>query len=170
MRRLELIAALDEVAEILSSRSVTARVYIVGGAAMALAYDSERFTHDIDAVILDGHGAVIAAVHEVARRRGLPMSWLNEQASSYVPRGEDRRGLVVFDHPSLRVIAASPERMLAMKCMSARPTDIPDLRLLVDMLGYSTPAQVVDTTAALFPDEAMPERSRATIAALFGEQ
>ena len=94
---------------------------------MAMAYDGESFTHDIDAVILDSHSAVTSAVREVARRRGWPTSWLNEQASAYVPKSEDRRGRLVFDHPSLRVTAASPERMLAMKTMSARPADISDL-------------------------------------------
>ena len=127
MGRRDLLAALEEVAEILRTRRQTARIYIVGGAAMAMAYDSERFTHDIDAVILDSHGAVTSAVHEVAGRRGLPTSWLNEQASAYVPKSEDRRGRVVFDHPCLRVTAASPKRMLAMKTMSARPADISDL-------------------------------------------
>ena len=167
MRPMDWRELLEEVAEILNSKRVTARVYIVGGAAMAMAYDSERFTHDIDGVILDGHGPLIAAVHQVAQRRGLPMSWLNEQASAYMPRGGDPGGRVVFDHPSLRVTAASPERMLAMKAMSARPTDISDLKLLVDRLGYTTPEQVLDTTASLFPDQPLPERSIATVVALF---
>ena len=107
-----------------------------------MAYDSDKFTHDIDALIVDSHTAVTRAVHEVVRRRGLPTSWLNEQATAYMPAGEDSRSRVVFDHPCLRVIAASLERMLAMKAMSARPTDIPDLRLLVDLLGYITPVEV----------------------------
>ena len=170
MDRQELLAALGEVADLLKVRRVTARIYIVGGAAMALAYDNERFTHDIDAVILDNHGAVIAAVHEVARRRGLPTSWLNEQASAYFPRGDDRSGRAVFDHPNLRVTAASPERMLAMKVMSARPTDIPDLRMLVEMLEYTTPDQVMATTKSVFPGERLPKRSETTIAMLFGDQ
>jgi hypothetical protein len=136
---------------------------------MAMAYDSERFTHDTDAIILDSHGAATSAVHEVAGRRGLPTSWLNEQASAYVPKSEDRRGRVVFDHPCLRVTAASPERMLAMKTMSARPADIPDLRRLIEMLGYSTPDQVMATTASVSPDQRLSKRSEATIAYLFGD-
>lgn len=170
MGRAELVAALGEVADILQARRQTARIYIVGGAAMAMAYDSDRFTHDIDAVVLDGHGAVVSAVHEVARRYGWHTSWLNDQAAAYMPRGDDYRGRVVFDHPSLRVTAASPERMLAMKIMSARPADIPDLRLLVGILGYSTPDQVRDTATSVFPGERLSERSEAAITKLFGEQ
>ena len=112
MGRPEFVAALGEVADILGARSQTARIYIVGGAALAVAYDSDRFTHDIDAVALDGHSAVVSAVHEVARRHGWHTSWLNDQAAAYTPRGDEYRARVVFDHPSLRVTAASPERML----------------------------------------------------------
>ncbi len=152
-------AALTDVAEILERRRASARVYIVGGAAMALAYDSDRCTRDIDGLITDGYAELTRAVREVARRRGLPSSWLNEQASSYIPRGEDRRGRAVFDHPALRVIAASPERMLAMKVMSARRADIGDIRTLLGILGF-TAAQVWETVAKVFPDEPPPERSR----------
>ena len=163
----ELVEAIGELAELLRTRRTTARLYIVGGAAMAMAYGSDRFTHDIDALILDNHTAVTRAVVEVARRRGLPASWLNEQATAYMPKGDDVHGRVVFDHPGLRVTAASPERMLAMKVRAARVTDIPDLRLLVDILGYTTPEQVEETALSVFGNEPLPQRSISTIATLF---
>ena len=46
------------------------RLYVAGGAAMALAYDAERLTRDIDAAITHGHSAVMDAVRVVARDRG----------------------------------------------------------------------------------------------------
>ena len=58
MGRRELVAALEELADLLATRRTTARIYIVGGAAMAMAYDNDRFTHDIDAVLLDSHTVV----------------------------------------------------------------------------------------------------------------
>ena len=163
----ELVEALKELAELLRTRRTTARLYIVGGAAMAMAYGSDRFTHDIDALILDNHTAVTRAVEEVARRRGLPTSWLNEQATAYMPKGDDVHSRVVFDHPGLRVTAASPERMLAMKVRAARVTDIADLQLLVDILGYTTPEQVEETALSVFGNEPLPPRSISTIANLF---
>ena len=163
----ELVEALEELAEILRGRGTTACLYIVGGAAMAMAYGSDRFTHDIDALILDNHTAVTRAVVEVAHRRGLPTSWLNEQATAYMPKGDDVHSRVVFDHPGLRVTAASPERMLAMKVRAARVTDIPDLQLLVDILGYTTPEQVDETALSVFGNEPLPQRSISTIATLF---
>ena len=43
----------------------------------------------------------------VAAELGLPRWWLNEQASAYVARGGDPAAPRVFDHPGLRVSAAS---------------------------------------------------------------
>ena len=163
MNRDDFHAALTDVAEILSRSRASARVYIVGGAAMALAYDDDRYTRDIDGLITDGYAELTEAVREVARRRGLPSSWLNEQASSYIPPGEDRRGRAVFDHPALRVIAASPERMLAMKVMSARRADIEDIRTLLGILGFTAAAEVWEAVQKVFPDEPPPERSRAIV-------
>jgi hypothetical protein len=53
---------------------------VVGGAAMALAYDATRVTRDIDATFVP-HGVVIDEARHVADDLGLPYWWLNEQAS-----------------------------------------------------------------------------------------
>ncbi len=165
--RLDLLAALTAVAEKLNRRSVVARIYIVGGAAMALAYDANRVTRDIDALVLEGHGAVFDAVREVARERGLSPSWLNEQASAYMPR-QDRRGVVVFDNPNMRVIAADADRLLAMKVRSARRSDLADIELLAHRLGTSTPEEIFAVVEAVYPNEAIPDRGRLVVEELFG--
>jgi hypothetical protein len=64
-------------------RGVVADIYVVGGAAMALAYDGRRSTRDIDAVF-QPHGIVLEESRAVAAELGLPAWWLNEQASVYV--------------------------------------------------------------------------------------
>ena len=45
----ELLTALDTE---LAARGVTADVYLVGGAAMALSFESSRTTRDLDAVFV----------------------------------------------------------------------------------------------------------------------
>ena len=167
MNRLELLDALSAVAERLRSQSATARVYIVDGAAMALAYDGDRVTRDIDALILEGHGPLTEAVRTVARQRGLPDSWLNEQASSYLPTDDDRRSTVVFDDPALRVVAAAPERILAMKVRAARRTDLADIEMLIGLLDLASSDEVFHVVESVYPDEAVPERGRIAVEALF---
>jgi hypothetical protein len=101
---------------------VVADLYIFGESAMALAYDARRATRDIDAVF-QPHGVVLDEARGVADELGLPHWWLNEQASAYVAPGGDATAPRVFDHRGLRVAAASPEHLLAMKVLAARRRD-----------------------------------------------
>jgi hypothetical protein len=101
----------------LAKRGVVADIYVFGGAAMALAYDSRRATRDVDA-LFKPHGIVLEEARAVGAELGLPSWWLNEQASSYVAPGGDPSASRVFDHPGLRVFAASPEHLLAMKALA----------------------------------------------------
>ena len=78
---------------------VVADLYVFGGAAMALAYDSRRATRDIDAVF-QPHGVVLEQAQAVADELGWPRWWLNEQASIYVAPGGDAAAPKVFDHPA----------------------------------------------------------------------
>lgn len=52
MDRDEILAALTAVGTQLDGRGVVADLYVVGGAAIALAYDARRATRDIDAVFV----------------------------------------------------------------------------------------------------------------------
>ncbi len=50
MDREEIVAALTDLAAELRQRGASADMYVVGGAAIALAYDERRATRDIDAL------------------------------------------------------------------------------------------------------------------------
>ena len=127
--RAEIERAFTALGERLVRRGVVADVFVVGGAAMALAYDAARVTRDVDAVFKP-HGIVMEEARKVADDLGLPYWWLNEQASVYISGKEDASKRRVFDHPGLRVMAASPAHVFAMKARAARTRDIDDLRLL----------------------------------------
>jgi predicted nucleotidyltransferase len=160
---------LTRLAERLDRRGVTGDLYVFGGAAMALAFDARRATRDIDALFVP-HGIVLEEAREVAKEFGLPHWWLNEQASAYVAPGGDASAPRVFDRPGLRVTAASPEHLLAMKVLAARPRDIEDVRTLVDHLGLVSAAQVLAVSATVFPDEPVPDRARLLIEDLFDDR
>ena len=139
-------------------RGVIADLYIFGGAAMALAYDARRATRDIDAVFKP-HGIVLEEARSVADELGLPAWWL-KQASAYVAPGGDPSAPRVFDHPGLRVAAASPEHLLAMKVLAARRRDGDDIRFLIQRLNLTSVDQVLAVCAEVFPDEPVPDRAR----------
>ena len=71
MGRAELERAFTRLGERLVRRGVVADIFVVGGAAMALAYDAERVTRDVDAMFVP-HGVVLDEARAVADDLGLP--------------------------------------------------------------------------------------------------
>lgn len=63
----ELERAFTALGERLTMRGIVADVFIVGGAAMALAYDAQRVTRDVDAVFVP-HGLRRQKITGGARR------------------------------------------------------------------------------------------------------
>jgi hypothetical protein len=74
----------------------------------------------------------------------------------------------VFDHPGLRVTAASPRHIFAMKALAARTGDIEDLRLPADTIGVDSAETAMQICAEFFPDEDLPPRAAAILQELFG--
>lgn len=165
--RATIVAAFTRLGERLVRRGICAEVYVFGGAAVALAYDAQRVTRDIDAVF-SSHGPLIEESRVVARELGLPDWWLNEQASAYVAPGGDPQAARVFEHPGLRVSAASPEHLLAMKIHAARRRDAPDIALIAKHLGIDSAAAALEVAALVFPDDPVPPRAVPMLEELFG--
>lgn len=165
--RAELERAFTALGDRLVRRGVVADVFVVGGAAMALAYDATRVTRDVDATFVP-HGIVLDEARNVADELGLPYWWLNEQASVYVSGKDDPGKRRVFDHPGLRVMAASPAHIFAMKALAGRARDIDDLRLLAEIVGVESADDALRICADFYPDEPMPTRSAAVLDELFG--
>jgi hypothetical protein len=69
--RADIQHAFTPAGERLVRRGVVADIYVIGGAAMALAYDARRSTRDIDAVF-QPHGIVAEEARAVAGELGLP--------------------------------------------------------------------------------------------------
>lgn len=156
----ELIELLDELSERLMRKKARASIYIVGGAAMALAFDRSRTTHDIDGRIDTGHGALVEAVHEIAHRRGLPKSWLNDQATPKMPMAPDRRARTLYASEYLTVTGASGEHILGMKLESGRAFDQRDVITLVKHLNIRTVEEGAGIHGRLFPHSRKGDRAR----------
>lgn len=138
----------------LGERGLQARLFVVGGAAMALAYYPEgverRLSDDVDAF---GHPSdvVFEIAAEIAEDEGLQQDWLNADAKGFLPAHGTGEGVIVdlSVEGGLTVEVASPELMLAMKIRSARPgRDTDDLAVLVRLVGVRS----VDEARDLFDD------------------
>jgi len=143
MNRAEIIALLTELGRRLAQRSVSGKMYVVGGAAIALVFDERRSTHDIDAVFEPK-----AVMYEVARQMSeemdLPSCWLNDAANGFVG-APDPDSAPTLEVAGLRVSSASPRILLAMKVLAHRiGEDEDDLIILARHLDLATADQVLE--------------------------
>jgi hypothetical protein len=127
----ELLAELDRR---LRRRGVSASVFVVGGAAVAVAgIRGERLTEDVD-VVTDGQ-VVLEEASLLARERGeLPENWLNATARMWMP---PLPGGVLDrpDAPGLRVTYADDGFLFATKLIAQRAKDADDVVALAKRLG-----------------------------------
>ncbi|HEY8756200.1 MAG TPA: DUF6036 family nucleotidyltransferase [Candidatus Dormibacteraeota bacterium] len=161
------LGALEELASVLDSRGITGRMFVVGGAALALAFDARRTTRDIDAVF-EPKSEVYSAAREVATHLNLPDDWLNDAVKGFIP-GTDPDALPIFDRPGLSVSAASARFLLAMKLRAARvEQDVEDIRFLANLLGLKSADEVFDVATARYSAQDLPPRAQFLVQELFG--
>lgn len=155
MDRGEIITALTALAGELRRRGISAEMYVVGGAAIALAFDERRSTRDVDAVF-EPKAAVYEAAAAVSEQHGLPGGWLNDAVKGFLA-GDDPAAAPVLDLPGLRCLAASPETLLALKVLAHRVgEDEDDLRLLASELGLESADRVLAVAERTYGDRLDP--------------
>lgn len=129
----EIVDLLAELDKRLKTRGISAAIFVVGGAAIAVtSKDNPRRTEDIDAITRDE--AVVDEARSMASQRKLPEDWLNTQASPWMPPlPED--ALQRSDSPGLRITYAGDEFLLATKLVAQRRKDAADIIALARRLG-----------------------------------
>ena len=153
----------------LERRGVTGEVLVFGGAAMILAFNARAATRDIDAVFAPDD-AVRTAADDVAQEHGLPRSWLNNQASSYLSLSAAEGKVPAFEAGGLRVYALAPQQLLAMKVLAGRPQqDAQDIRFLINHLGLRTSREVLDLLGSIYPSQDLKLHARLLLEDLLGE-
>lgn len=168
MDRTRIHSAFTALAEELRRLRTRGEIVIAGGAVMALHFDVDRVTRDVDGLIVEGHGPVMEAAALVAQKLSLPRGWLNEGVSVYLSTADDPQRSMSFDHPNLIVYAASTEHMLALKARAARAQDLDDLTLLARELGLTAPEEITAVVDRFFPNDPLSPRAQAVLTDLFG--
>jgi hypothetical protein len=167
--RRELLHALEELDQELGILDVRGEVFIVGGAAMAIAYDTRRATTDIDAVFVPS-SEVSTAASRVAGKLNLEPDWLNDGAKAFMP-GEDKNQIGVYEGQHLSVAAASPEYLLAMKLMASRvERDQDDIRELYKLCGFTTAGQGLDLLVSYYPEHLILPRVQFLLQEMYPEE
>ena len=165
--RAKIVGALQALGEELTRESVRGQIFIVGGAAMALAYSTRRVTKDIDAVF-EPKSAISAAAAKVAEDQGLPEDWLNDAVKGFMP-GEGEHPCPVPDITGIEITTASPRYLLAMKLMAMRfGEDDEDIEILLGECDLHSAEEALDVLERIYPLGEPPARTRFFLEEIFG--
>ena len=130
----------------------TGELYIIGGAAISLAFGGRDATEDIDA-IYKPRSEIRKIVEIMSEKHSLRSDWLNNDAEHFVT--ENMTFTLLFDYSNLKIFHIDAECLLAMKLASARPESYPDMDdclLLMEKLGISEEKELL-RLVELYTDE-----------------
>jgi hypothetical protein len=147
---------LHELVHRLAERGDTARIYVIGGAAVALENPARTATQDIDGFIrLTDATDVITAIQ---RERGLDADWFNWHAQGLQPpvSGPEMWHEVLRDGDVV-LYAANVDALLAMKLHAARGKDTEDIAFLLTACAVTTLVRAEEVYAHHYPGDALTE-------------
>ncbi len=165
--RARILAALQALGDELTLRDVRGQIFIVGGAAMALAYSTRRVTKDIDAAF-EPKTSIYEAAAKVAEELGLPEDWLNDAAKAYMP-GADEHSRPLPEIHGIEIATASPRYLLAMKLMAMRfGEDDEDIELLLRECDMHTVEEALELLQRVYPSREPPLKTRLFLEEIIG--
>lgn len=170
LSRGQVIELLRELGADLASRGMEARLFVVGGAAMALAFNTRRLTHDVDGVFEPKAVVYEAARRVAAKHEGLPENWLNDAVKGLLP-GPDAGARVILDQPGIAVSVLSPRYLLALKVQAARiDRDEDDILFLARACGALTADEVLSIAEEVLGRQRLLPKSQFIVQEIFPER
>ncbi len=146
--------------EKLAEADVTGEVYLVGGAVMCLVHEARQSTQDLDAFFRPA-AVIRRAAERIADEEQCPRDWLNDAVKGYLSQQGDYQPYLELSN--LSVMTASPEYLLAMKCLGMRlgPEfhDEADIRYLLRYLNVTNYAAAMDIVTRYYPAERIPQKT-----------
>jgi len=135
-------------------------VFLVGGAVMCLAYGARASTRDVDALFQPPE-KVREAATRAATKAGIDAHWLNDAVKGFMSTQGEFAPFLELDH--LRVMAAQPEYLLAMKCLAMRIGaefhDEEDVRFLLRLLDVRSHGHALRIITKYYPLERFPQKT-----------
>lgn len=156
----EIRRLLDRLNELLRTDGTKGELYLVGGAVMCLAYNTRKSTKDLDGFFRPSR-AIRTAAMKVASAAGLPNDWLNDAVKGFLSEKGDFSEFLELSN--LRVMVATPQYLLAMKCLAMRLGaefhDEEDVRFLIRYLNLTDYNAVLDIVTQYYPLERIPQKT-----------
>jgi predicted nucleotidyltransferase len=129
-------ALLQRVGALATARGTDLDIVVLGGAAVALLFESRRTTRDIDVVEAHPQELLTDLAIQIAKAEGLAPNWLSDGARRFVTKVS--RGPLLVEAPGIRAHAVSLEQLLASKLDAMRDdTDRSDAVVTAVALGLA---------------------------------
>jgi hypothetical protein len=137
---------------------------------MCLVFEARESTKDLNAFFKPLR-IMRKAAARIAADLGLDDDWLNDAVKGYLSTKGD------FDEylelPNLTVLTATPEYLLAMKCLAMRLgedfQDEQDVRFLLRYLNIRRYEAAVEVVARYYPMERVPQKTLNALEEMLGE-
>ena len=159
--RASLFSVLNDLGQHLAEQGVTMEIALYGGAAIMMHFEKDRdSTSDIDYVLRGNTKSVLNdAINDIGHKHCLGGNWMNDAVEIFVAPNANHLHMGDFPRDGecgLRVYAASPEFLLALKVMSARCSlttkDWQDIWNLADHLGIKDAGTCVEIARTYDPE------------------
>ena len=156
---------LEELASRAQEAGISARVLVVGGAAVSFHDAHRRLTVDIDAFILPDK-ALDDIADAMARAHDLPTNWINAGALAFLPPVGLEDWHVVIEQGPVTISIASPQLLLAMKLYANRGTrDSADIEVLLTLCDISSVEQAQEIYERYHAQEVLTPSAEARVRA-----
>jgi hypothetical protein len=161
LTREQILGLFGELDDELCRMGVRGDVFVVGGAAMTVAYDARPATRDVDAIWRPSTEVRHAAARVAARHDEVEPDWLNDAVKAFLPTRDREPISVVYDGDCLTVSVPPPEYLLATKLLASRVgRDEDDILLLYDLCGLTTAEEGLDLIERYYPGRPIEAKAR----------
>jgi hypothetical protein len=151
LSRERILALFAELDVELGEKRTRGDVFIVGGAAMTVAYSARPATRDVDAIWEPSAEVRSAAARVAARHDDIAEDWLNDGVKAFLP-GDDANPVTIYEGEFLTASAPSPAYLLATKLLASRVSrDEEDIVTLYELCGLTTVEEGLDLLEAFYP-------------------
>jgi hypothetical protein len=136
-------------------------VFVVGGAALTVAYDARPATRDVDGIWHPAAEVRVAARRVAALHDDVDPDWLNDAVKGFLPTGDPAPTTVIYDGDCLTVSVPAPEYLLATKLLASRVgRDEDDILLLYRRCGLAGVDEALDLVERYYPGRPIEAKVR----------
>jgi len=140
--------------------SIQGELHIVGGAVMCLVYNARESTFYVDGLFKPAK-ELRAQAAKLGVEFGIGENWLNDGVKGFFSGDPTFESFLQLSH--LKVYTASPEYLLAMKCLAMRIGeefhDISDIRYLIRYLNLESYEEASAVIARYYPLSRFPQKT-----------